>query len=133
MKNINFPILILLLALYSCAGRGTSYEATRKDLGELEKQSPKEFLTVEFKTWENLIGELVIEGEIKSSASLTKFKDAVLIVKFFTKTQTQLGSENYVIYEFVDPGKSVPFKIKLISPKGTDSISIEISDVAVAE
>lgn len=130
-------ILLFVLSsvtLWNCGGNGSpSYEATKMTLEEQEKSSPTSFLTVEGKTWENLIGQTVIEGDIKSSATIARFKDVVLIVTFFTKTDTHLGSETYVIYEFVNPGQLTHFKIKMDAPSATEKIAIDIESAKTVD
>lgn len=68
----------------------------------------------------------VIEGKLSSSSTIAKYKDVVVNVNFYTKTDTYLSSEEFVVYEFVNPGSEVDFKIKTKAPKGYDKLSLEI-------
>jgi hypothetical protein len=64
---------------------------------------------------------------ITSAATVAQFKDVELKVNFYTKTGTFLGSEDFVIYEFVKPGQSTHFKIKSFGPASAEDVKIEIS------
>jgi hypothetical protein len=120
--------LIIITLFFNCAGKGSpGYESLKLTIEEQEKMAPLTFLSVEGKLWENLIGQTVIEGDITSSATVAQFKDVVLKVNFYTKTGTFLGSEDFVIYEFVNPGQSVHFKIKSFGPVSAKEVRIEIS------
>ena len=114
MRLLFFSVIIISL-FFNCAGKGTpGYESLKLTIEEQEKMAPLTFLSVDGKLWENLIGQTVIEGDITSSATVAHFKDVVLKVNFYTKTGTFLGSEDFVIYEFVKPGQSTYFKIKSV-------------------
>ena len=122
-------ILLLGTIFWSFTGKGTpGYEATKLSLEEQEKIAPNSFLEVSGTFRENLIGETVVEGKVKSSASVAKYKDLVLSVIFYTKTDTYLGSEDFVLYEFINPGTEVDFKIKTNAPNGTDQIGLEVKE-----
>ena len=128
MKSVFFIVVIISL-FFNCAGKGSrGYESLKLTIEEQEKMAPLTFLSVEGKLWENLIGQTVIEGDITSSATVAQFKDVVLKVNFYTKTGTFLGSEDFVVYEFVNPGQSVHFKIKSFGPEGSEKIDVKISE-----
>lgn len=127
MRLLFFSVVIISL-FFNCAGKGTpGYESLKLTIEEQEKMAPLTFLSVDGKLWENLIGQTVIEGDITSSATVAHFKDAVLKVNFYSKTGTFLGSEDFVIYEFVKPGQSTHFKIKSFGPASAEDVKIEIS------
>jgi|LauGreSBDMM110SN_4_FD.fasta_scaffold26608_2 hypothetical protein len=127
MKSLLFLSYILFL-FFGCVGKGSpGYESLKLTIEEQEKSAPITFLTVDGKLWENLFGQTVIEGDITSSATVAKFKDVVLKVNFYTKTGTFLGSEEFVVYEFVNPGQSVHFKVKSFGPESAEKIDVELS------
>ena len=127
MRLLFFSVVIISL-LFGCAGKGTpGYESLKLTIEEQEKMAPLTFLSVDGKLWENLIGQTVIEGDITSAATVAQFKDVVLKINFYTKTGTFLGSEDFVIYEFVKPGQSTHFKIKSFGPASAEDVKIEIS------
>jgi hypothetical protein len=103
------------------------YEQTKETLEETEKKNPKRFLTVELdKDKKNLIGQMVVKGEVKNNAKVAAYKDIEIEISYYSKTGTFLMSSNDVIYEVVKAGESSKFKNKEFAPKGTDSVGLKI-------
>jgi hypothetical protein len=103
------------------------YEQTKETLEETEKKNPKRFLTVELdKDKKNLIGQMVVKGEVKNNAKVAAYKDIEIEISYYSKTGTFLMSSNDVIYDVVKPGESANFKNKEFAPKGTDSVGLKI-------
>lgn len=99
----------------------------RQDLSSKEGRNPKNYLSVDYDlTYKVLSGEDKITGTIYNTAAMATFKDVVLTVSYSTETNTSLGKENYVIYDYVYPGTSIPFTIKTYSPQGTKKIGVTI-------
>jgi hypothetical protein len=99
----------------------------RQDLSTKEGRNPKNYLSVEYDlTYKVLSGQDKITGTIYNTATMATFKDVVLTVSYSTETNTSLGKENYVIYDYVYPGSSIPFTIKTYSPQGTKKIGVTI-------
>lgn len=99
----------------------------RQDLSSKEGRNPKNYLSVDYElTYKVLSGEDKITGTIYNTATMATFKDVVLTVSYSTETNTSLGKENYVIYDYVYPGSSIPFTIKTYSPQGTKKIGVNI-------
>lgn len=125
---------LLVASMMSCGGKGTpGYEAAKMTLEEQERSSPTSFLTLESKVWINLLDQTVIEGYIGSSATVAKFKDVVLTVNFLTKTDTKIGSKNFIIYEFIFPGQETHFKIKMDAPIGTEKVGLVIDRAEIVD
>ena len=113
--------------------REKSAEELREELYRKEMKNPKEYLSVTYDlTYKVLSGEDKITGNIYNYASMATFKDVVLTVTYSTATGTYLGSEEFVKYDYVYPGSSVPFLIKVYSPDGTKQIGVKIKS-AIAE
>jgi hypothetical protein len=99
----------------------------RQDLSTKEGRNPKNYLSVDYDlTYKVLSGQDKITGTIYNTATMATFKDVVLTVSYSTETNTSLGKENYVIYDYVYPGSSIPFTIKTYSPQGTKKIGVTI-------
>lgn len=110
-------------------GRGThkSENDLRQDLSQTEGRNPKNYLSVEYDlTYKVFSGEDKISGNIYNSATLATFKDVVLSVTYSSATDAYLGSKNYIVYDYIYPGSSVPFTIKTYSPNGTKKIGVKI-------
>lgn len=109
-----------------------SPEELRQELLSKEQENASEYLKHQG-TWRgNLIGQTVLEGTISNSATLANFKDVVLEVTWLTKTETELKTELYTVYEFVGASKSVSYKIKVNAPSETAGVRIGISSATPA-
>lgn len=126
-------ITVVTLGLTNCNSSssdgydtGSSYEETKMTLEEKEKQSPISFLSTDGTYRVNLIGEWVLEGNISNSATIATYKDVILEISFYSKTNTLLGTEQEAVYEYFPAGQKKAFKIKTYGYKGTKSIGWNI-------
>ena len=107
-------------------------EELRQELLLKEQQNPTSYLMHQG-TWRgNFIGQTVLEGTISNSATLANFKDVVLSVTWLTKTETELQTEHYTVYEYLGAGKSINYKLKANSPKATGGVRIRIASAIPA-
>lgn len=111
----------------------STHEEVKMSLEEKERQNPTEFLSVEGTYKKNLLDEWVVEGTIQNTASIATYKDVVLKIVYYTKTQTELGSEEKSVIEYFRPNTSQPFKIKTKGYEGTESIGLEIISASNVE
>jgi len=89
-------------------------EQFNKTPEEREAENPSQYLTSKGNYNENLIGDKIkITGVITNNATYATYKDIVLEITYYSKTDTPLNTINYTVYEFVAPGASVPFKHKV--------------------
>ncbi len=109
-----------------------SYQNTKMSLEEKEKRNPTTFLTIKATYKKNLLGEWIIEGTISNTAKIATFKDVILEISFYSKTETHLGTKKEAIYEYFPAGKTKSFKIKNYGYKGTSSIGLAIIDAVTA-
>lgn len=72
----------------------------------------------------------IIKGTIRNSATIAIFKDAVVELIFYSKTNTQISRKRYTIYERFLPNNSKDFKFEIDAPKATDSFSISVVDAS---
>lgn len=99
----------------------------KKSLLEIERDSPTDYLSAEFTFRKNLISEMVLEGTISNSATLANFKDVKINITWLSKTNSELESKEYTIYELVSAKGSATFKLKeLFYPKETKGVSMKI-------
>ena len=107
----------------------TNYQAAKIFIADQEKADPRAFLKVTNGTYKkNLLGEWVVEG----STTVARYKDVVLLVSFYSKTQTLLGTQEFKQFEFIEPGHSVAFKIKSNGFPGTGIIGIDVKGASAA-
>lgn len=105
-----------------------SYEEAKYTIEQEEKMYPASFLHVDGTSRKNFIGEWVLEGKISNTATVAKYKDVILNVSYYSKTETHLGTEKQILYDFFNPGTKVKFKIKSFGYKGAKSIKVDIVD-----
>lgn len=141
-----FPcgLLLLILILPGCdkSGGGGShstyessydrppsqqtYEETKMSLEDKERMNPVQFLSSKGTYRKNIFGEFVLEGKVHNAASVVTFKDIILDVSFYSKTNSHIRTVREVVYEYVKPGRSRSFKVKLYGPKGAKSVGWEV-------
>ncbi len=108
-------------------------EELRQELLELEQQNPKDYLVNDGTFRENLLGEMVLEGTVANSATMAEFKDVVLSITWLSKTETELGSTEETMYEFIGPGKSVAYKFKFFAPNDTKRVRVTVKNAKVSK
>lgn len=125
----------LIVITYSCDNSSASlinYEQTKLSLEDQEKGNPINFLSTDGTYHETLFGDkMVLNGTISNNATIATYKDVVLQVHFYSKTKTEIGSENYVVYDYFPPKQIKNFKSKIKAPIGTNSISWNIVSTGV--
>lgn len=111
--------------------RQKSSAELKQELKMRELNNPRSYLTVSYNLNYNLLsGKDIIRGKIISSATSATFKDVILTVTFSTTTNTVLGREDYVVYQYVQPNSSTDFDIRVHSPSGTKKIGIEVKSAS---
>lgn len=117
VNGIHLFLALLSVGCSSNSSRGydsnPTYEETKVSLEETEKQNPVSFLSSNGTYRKNLLGEWVLEGKIVNSATIATYKDVVLVINFYSKTETVLGSERRILYEYYTPRQKKDFKIKI--------------------
>ncbi len=132
-----------ILSFQGCGGRqkGATYdksmdqlkyelEQKEKELQRKEQRNPRSNISVDYSYWKNLIGEIVVEGDCINKSEVTTFKDVRIKVNLYSKTNTLLGSEIFVEYQYLKPKRKTHFKKKFMVPKQVKKASLEILDAA---
>ena len=127
IKEIILVVLIsFIIVSNSCKNSGPVYQVAKKTIEEVERETPKDFLTIEGTYRMGIIDNWVFNGKITSKATSIQYKDVVIEVNFFTKTNTLLGTNTYTVIEFVDPLKTIPFQLRLEGFKNTEKLGWSI-------
>ena len=111
---------------YSQTGQEQDYKKQVRDVKVIEAAAPSDFLKVEGTYRKNLVGKTIIDGRVSSSATVVTYKDVNITIGFYSRTNTLIGSESYIIYDFVEAQKSKDFEIRVKAPKATNSVSINV-------
>jgi hypothetical protein len=68
----------------------------------------------------------IINGFIRSKASVARFKDAQVRVTFYSETQTELNSVDTTLYKYFNPNSTIPFEMKVYPPAETKIFTIQV-------
>jgi len=136
-------VLFVGLALFSSCNnepkeRPKTPEELRAELKKQEQSEPLFYLSIDKPTMkhnmtraEGLFRDAeydgwLIEGKIKNTATLAKFKDVVLRVKHFSQTNTLIEQKDFVIYEFYEPRKMKNFVLKVYPPEAHHTFDVDV-------
>lgn len=134
MKKHIFLILTASILLFACSSDSTSkektekesYQLTKDELLQKEQKSPQDFISVTGYNKKNLLRQTVVKGTLVNEASIATFKDVDIKLSFYSKTKTLLETDKETEYIALGPGESHDFKTKYFTPKGTDSVFLEV-------
>ena len=133
MRIISF-LFLMIIATASCTNNPNSeraeknYERAKENLADTEKKNPTKFLFAAGDKKKNLIGQTVVKGSITNTAKMITFKDIDVKITFYSKTGTLLEEDHEKVYENITPGTTLKFKTKFFTPKGTDSLALQVVD-----
>ena len=109
----------------SYSSKAVEYEETKMTIAEIEESQPTKFLDASGTYRENFLGDkLKVNGTITNSATVATYKDAIVRVTYYSKTKTNLGTEDYTIWDYF-PSKSY----KTISIKNEELQKCKINRV----
>lgn len=127
--HIVFAALLLVIStLTSCSsGSSASYEEAKMTIQERERIFPTDYLSTDGTYRQNLVGQWVLEGSIANSATIVDYKDAVLTVNYYSKTETLLGNEQFMLYDLFPHQQKKDFKLKVKGINGTSKIGFNVT------
>lgn len=137
-RGITITIFLILIvggfAFFETLRNGSAYETgvdtyQQKVLTveEIEQSQPTVFLQADGNYNENFWGtKIKVHGVITNSATVATYKDAVVRVTYYSKTKTNLGSNDYTIYESFPPHSTTNFELKIKNYKDVNSIGWEV-------
>ncbi|MBK8712567.1 MAG: hypothetical protein IPL97_11955 [Niastella sp.] len=132
MKIFLSVFVCCTLLILACQGTAEKkmpvdkYEAGKKSLAEIEQENPAQFLQAKANDRKNLLRQTVVKGEVTNTARIVTYKDVDVKLYFYSKTGVLLEEDHEMIYDKIAPGASKSFKTKLFTPKGTDSVRVEV-------
>ncbi|MDF3026322.1 MAG: hypothetical protein K0S23_629 [Fluviicola sp.] len=76
----------------------------------------------------------IFRGTINSSATLGRFKDPKIKILFYSRTNTLIEEQSYVIYEYIEPRSTTSFSFKTESyPQAYENFRVQLVGASVAE
>lgn len=125
--------IILVVANYNQKTESTpTYEESIMTIAETEAAYPINYLEADGRYKENLLGDkLKIDGNIQNNATVTTYKDVVIEVTYYSKTDTEMGTESFTIYEFFPPTSKKPFNLKIKNYSNISKIGWKVVNATV--
>jgi len=104
-----------------------TYQQKVMTVEEIERSQPTNFLSAKGEFRKNLFGtKIFVDGIIKNTATVASYKDVVVRLTYFTKTNTSLGSKDYTIYENFPPASEVNFELESENYENVSGFRLEI-------
>ena len=142
ITNISIQLLVIILLLFSSCNKSNSgsdyrspevtYQEQKVSIEDTERANPLNFLTLNYQARNNFFGKFIIEGHISNKASVAVYKDVVIQIDFYTKTNTYIDSKVYTIYEYIKPYGKASFKFKMSTPGNFQIYNVKITKASVS-
>lgn len=101
----------------------------RSELEQQENENPSDYLSVSFEYSKNIWGDkFKLDCKISNSASIAIFKDAIISVRYYSKTNTVLKTNKYMIYEVFYPNTEKMVNLTIDNYQNVDYIKCKIVD-----
>ncbi|HAH23960.1 MAG TPA: hypothetical protein DCL77_09425 [Prolixibacteraceae bacterium] len=131
-KAIYAILFLAVIILTSCNNSGSSSrqkspEELRMELKQQEQSNPNNYLSAKGNYKKNFWGDKFnVSCVITNTASIATFKDAVVRVTYYSKTNTVLGNKDYTVYEMFPPSSSKTIELKIDNYNDVNSIGLDI-------
>lgn len=132
---------ILILAFFAIAivadyiqekNSSSTYEESVMTIAQMEAAEPSSYLTADGTYRPNFLGnKLKITGLIQNKATVTTYKDVVIDVIYYSKTNTEISREKYTVYDFFGPNNQKEFKLKVNNYSNVGSIGWEVVNAVI--
>ncbi|GAA4339549.1 DUF4339 domain-containing protein [Flaviaesturariibacter amylovorans] len=130
-RRSRWPVLLILILLLGGAAAFVLYQQNHYTAGaslftDDEKVSPGQYLKTSGKTRFNLIDQFVIEGKVENVATHTNYRNLILRVTFYNKSEEYIDAKDYDLDLVCQYGYSKSFKLKIEAPSGTRTAGWEV-------
>lgn len=130
---IGFLIVVAISVIVGIANNSNEpLPYSEMTIGETEATYPTDYLHTGGTYKPNFLGsKLKIDGFIENKASLTTYKDIVIEITYYSKTNTPLKTIYHTVYEFVSPATRQPFQLKVENYSDVESLGWKVSNATV--
>lgn len=105
-----------------------TYEEQILSIEDQEKAAPKKFLKAAGDFKKTVFGgNFKIDGTITNSATVAKFKNALIEVSFYTDKNKYISASRFTIEDSFPAGSTKEFKLKIDPPKGADNCKWKVA------
>lgn len=135
-KRIIVALTIVIFSITSCDKSANEKPSIADEMNYQslvqEKDSPLLFMNVEAKI-RNEIEETnkptnFLYGTISNTAMNTKFKDVVLLVKYYSSTNDLIETAEFVVYKFFEPNTRTKFELNVHPPDAMKTLDVEVKN-----
>jgi hypothetical protein len=138
MTRVLAILIIVCIAIFAFVDymnekySGSSYEESIMTIGEMEAADPSLYLNATGTYKPNFLGDqLKINGVIENKATVTHYKDVIVEVIFYSKTDSEIAREQYTIYDFFAPNTKKEFKLKVKNYSNVNTIGWNVFNASV--
>ena len=138
MTRVLAILIIVCIAIFAFVDymnekySGSSYEESIMTIGEMEVADPSLYLNTTGTYKPTFLGDqLKINGVIENKATVTNYKDVVIEVIFYSKTNSEIAREQYTIYDFFAPNTKKEFKLKVKNYSNVETIGWNVFNATV--
>lgn len=114
---------------YSTRTSTETYQEKKASVLEIEQANPAKFLIADGSYNKTLFGKkLRIFGRVTNKATVANFKDITIQVRYYSKTESEIGREQFILYDFVKAHSTKEFEWKIKPPSGTNTVGWDVID-----
>jgi len=111
-----------------------TYEEKVMSLEEMEYSQPTKFLSADATYRENFWGDkIIVKCTITNDAKVATYKDVVVRITYYAKTDTEIKSKEHVIYEVFPPQSTKTVEFKINNYAHVYSLDFEVIDASPYE
>ncbi len=142
-SNVGKNVVIVAVVLFVVFGGYSIFNNTNSDDGfgtgddtyqekvmtveEIERATPTDFLSATGKYSLNFWGDkFKVKVIITNKATVATYKDALIRITYYSKTETSLGSKDYTIYEIFPPTSTKTVELKIDNFKDVSSLGWDV-------
>ena len=150
MKKLIVFLSVLCLILTSCGNSGSSDsssnhsssssdkpkspEELRQELLRQEQFKPTEYLSASGTYRQNFWGDkLKINCEITNKATMATYKDAVIRITYYSKTNSIIGQDDQTVYEIFPANSTKTVQLKINNYKDVSEIGWDVISASATE
>lgn len=109
------------------SGSGNSYQEQVMTIEEIERSQPTSFLSASGTYKDNFWGDkFKVNCVITNEATVATYKDVVIRITYYSKTETALGSRDHTIYETFPPTSTKTVELKIDNYKDVKSLGWDV-------
>jgi hypothetical protein len=138
MSRVLGILIIVLFVIFAFAdymnekNSSPTYEESIMTIGEMEAVEPSTYLNATGTYKATFLGDqLKINGIIENKATVTNYKDVIIEVIFYSKTDSEIAREKYTIYDFFGPNTKKEFKLKVKNYSNVNTIGLDVVNAIV--